>query len=36
MENIEWARAQAMAADSPDGLTALAQGFWHKMNRRDK
>ncbi len=31
MENIAWAKAQAMASDSPDGLTALDKGFWQGM-----
>ena len=36
MANIAWAKAQAMEASSPDGLTALAKSFWHTMNKETK
>ena len=36
MANIAWAKAQAMNASSPDGLTALAKSFWHAINKRTK
>jgi len=33
MANIAWAKAQAMKAKSPEGLTALAKSFWHTINK---
>ena len=36
MANIAWAKAQAMEAKSPDGLTALAKSFWHVINKEDR
>ena len=36
MANIAWAKAQAMKADSPEGLTALAKSFWHTINKETK
>ena len=36
MANIAWAKAQAMEASSPDGLTTLAKSFWHTINKRTK
>ena len=36
MANIAWAKAQAMKAKSPEGLTALAKSFWHTMNKEGK
>jgi len=36
MANIAWAKAQAMKADSPEGLTALAKSFWHKQQKETK
>ena len=36
MANIAWAKAQAMNASSPDGLTALAKSFWHTINKETK
>tara|TARA_B100001094_G_C18001335_1_gene705353 strand:- start:469 stop:645 length:177 start_codon:yes stop_codon:yes gene_type:complete len=32
--NIDWAKARAIEAKSPDGLTTLAKSFWHTMNKR--
>ena len=38
--NIDRAKKEALLADSPKGLTALAQGFWFRneemKNRRNK
>ena len=31
--NIAWAKARAMEAKSPDGLTALAKSFWHVIHK---
>jgi hypothetical protein len=36
MANIAWAKAQAMKAKSPDGLTTLAKSFWHTINKETK
>ena len=36
MANIAWAKARAMEAKSPDGLTALAKSFWHTMQKEVK
>ena len=36
MANIAWAKAQAMEASSPDGLTALAKSFWRTINKETK
>ena len=36
MANIAWAKAQAMEASSPDGLTTLAKSFWHAINKETK
>lgn len=36
MANIAWAKARAMEAKSPEGLTALAKSFWHTMNKEAK
>ena len=36
MANIAWAKARAMEAKSPDGLTALAKSFWHAINKEDR
>ena len=31
--NIQRAKEEALKADSPKGLTALAQGFWFTYNK---
>ena len=36
MANIAWAKARAIEAKSPDGLTALAKSFWHTINKETK
>ena len=36
LANIAWAKARAMEAKSPDGLTALAKSFWHTMQKEAK
>ena len=36
MANIAWAKARAMEAKSPEGLTALAKSFWHTINKETK
>ena len=36
MANIAWAKARAMEAKSPEGLTALAKSFWHTINKENK
>ncbi len=36
MANIAWAKAQAMEAKSPEGLTTLAKSFWHTMQKEAK
>ena len=36
MENISWAKSQAINASSPDGLTTLAKSFWHTMQKERK
>ena len=36
MANIAWAKARAMEAKSPEGLTALAKSFWHTMQKEAK
>jgi len=36
MANITWAKAQAMEAKSPEGLTTLAKSFWHTINKETK
>ena len=35
MANIAWAKARAIEAKSPDGLTALAKSFWHTINKEN-
>ena len=35
MANIAWAKARAMEAKSPDGLTALAKSFWHVLHEEN-
>ena len=35
MTNIAWAKARAMEAESPEGLTALAKSFWHTINKEN-
>ena len=34
--NIDWAKARAIEAKSPDGLTTLAKSFWHTMNKKTR
>lgn len=34
--NIDWAKARAIEAKSPDNLTTLAKSFWHTMNNKIK
>ena len=34
--NIEWAKAQAIKAESPDRLTAVGKGFYHSRNKKNK
>jgi hypothetical protein len=34
--NIDWAKARAIEAKSPDRLTTLAKSFWYTMNNKTK
>jgi len=34
--NIDWAKARAIEAKSPDKLTTLAKSFWHTMNKKTR
>jgi len=32
--NIDWAKAQAIKAESPDRLTAVGKGFYYSRNKK--
>ena len=32
--NVDWAKAQAIKAESPDRLTAVGKGFYYSRNKK--